>query len=140
MSRTLTVDIPRDYWLSANRPVVNHGYRRRLIDAIHNITITAARAQKLEPIDGRFLVAWEIQYPKGVRTDKGDATNSHPTCKAILDALVPRWLPDDGPRYVIEERYRRGPNLDQPGGHRVILRLIDQEVPFGYDRPVQGAH
>lgn len=123
MTRTLSVSVPRDYWLTANRTVVNHAYRRRLITAIHDITAAAARAQSLDAAPGKVVADWTIHYPKGV--GEADPTNAHPTCKAILDALVPRYVIKDSSTVVVEERYRRGPNLTQPGRHVVVLTLLD---------------
>jgi hypothetical protein len=120
---TLTVDLTSSMWLTANRTIVHHGHRNAVIQRIHALVQDVARATSLQPIAGRVVVTWTIHYPKGVRTDKGDPTNAHPTCKAILDALVPQWLEDDGPRFVTFEGYQRGPNLDERGWHRVVLEL-----------------
>ena len=123
MTRTLVVDIPRDYWLSMNRQVPNHAYRRRLIDALHDITIASAQRQGLAAPGDRVDAHWTIRYPKGVG-DQADAVNAAPTTKAILDALCPRWLAGDDRRYVRRESFERGDNLDQRGGHVVILELV----------------
>jgi hypothetical protein len=122
---TLTLDLTPALWMSSNRPITRHGHKGRIVRAIHELAQDEARRQNLAPLTGRFIADWTIHYPKGVRMDKGDAANAHPTCKAILDALVPDWIADDGPRYVAEERYRRGPNLDERGWHRVTLRLVE---------------
>lgn len=118
MTATLTVAVPRDYWLTANRTITNHAYRRRLIDALHAIADGAARAQRLPAIDTPTVITWTIHYPKG--TGAADPVNAHPTTKACLDSLVPKWLCADDSRHVIEERFRRGPNLTEPGGHLVV--------------------
>jgi hypothetical protein len=119
----LTVDLTSSLWLTANRTIVHHGHRNAVIQRIHALVQDVARATNLPATQGRVAVTWTIHYPKGVRTDKGDPTNAHPTCKAILDALVPQWLEDDGPRFVISETYKRGLNLDERGWHRVVLEL-----------------
>lgn len=122
MTHTLTVDIPRDYWLTMNRTVTNHGYRRRIIGALHDITVATAVRQGLKANDGPVELTWTIHYPKGVGP-VADAVNAAPTTKALLDALVPRWLPRDDSRCVRGETFRRGPNLDVAGGHRVALEF-----------------
>lgn len=122
MTRTLTIDIPRDYWLTMNRTVVNHGYRRRIITALHDLTAATAVRQGLEYHAGPVELEWTIHYPKGVGP-VADAVNASPTTKALLDALVPRWLPRDDSRCVRAETFRRGPNLDVAGGHKVVLRI-----------------
>lgn len=119
MTPTLILDIPRDYWLSMNRQVPNHAYRRRLIGAVHDLTIKAAERQKLSAIPTPCHVTWTIRYPKGVG-EQADAVNAAPTTKACLDALVPRWIGGDSRAYVASETFRRGPNLDVRGGHQII--------------------
>lgn len=126
----LTVTIPPTLWMSANRPIANHGHKARIVRDIHALVQVEAIRQKLEPVVGKVSVDWFIAYPKGTRRDKGEASNAQPTCKAYLDALVPRWLADDGPAFVVSERYTRDPNLDVPRDHRVRLVLTAQEVPF----------
>jgi hypothetical protein len=124
----LTVRLQPAAWLTANRQIPNHGWRRRIIHAIHEAAIWAATTQKLPPIDTKVVAEWTIRYPKGVGT-VADPCNAQPTTKAILDALVGRWLPRDDSTFVVEERFRRGENLDEKGAHEVILRLIP--VPDG---------
>lgn len=128
MTATLTVDIPRDYWLTMNRTVTNHGYRRRLIDSLHSLTVATAVRQGLPAHDGPVDLVWTVHYPKGVGP-VADAVNAAPTTKALLDALVPRWLPRDDSRCVRSETFRRGPNLDATGGHRVVLEVREVDRP-----------
>lgn len=123
MTHELTLTIGRDQWMSANRILTNHQYRRRIIDGLHTLTAATARQQHLDRIRVPVVADWTIHYPLGVG-HKADPTNAHPVCKAILDALAPVWLTDDSPRFVVEERYRRGPNLTVRELHRVVLRLI----------------
>lgn len=127
---TLVLTIPSKLWMSANRPIANHGYKARIVRDIHTLVWAEAVRQKLEPISGLVAVDWFIAYPKGTRRDKGEASNSQPTCKAILDSLVPDWLPDDGPAFVVSERYQRDPNLDVPKDHTVRLVLTSQDIPW----------
>jgi hypothetical protein len=122
---TLTIDLTSRLWLTANRPIANHGMKARIVRDLHALVQDIARNVNLPATEGRVAITWTIHYPKGVRTDKGDPTNAHPTCKAILDALVPEWLEDDGPRFVVSETYKRGPNLDEPRWHRVVLELME---------------
>ena len=118
MSARLTVEIPRSYWLTANRTITNHGHRRAIITALHDITTLSARAQRLPAIATPCAVTWTIHYPKG--TGNADPVNSHPSTKACLDAIVAgKWLAADDSRHVIRETFQRGPNL--PGkGHLVV--------------------
>lgn len=128
---TLTFTIPPSLWLTANRAPHNRGHRSRQVADLQAIAALVAREHRVEPIVGPVAVDWTIAYPKGVRRDKGDASNAQPTTKALLDGLVrAQILEDDGPLHVVYERFRRGPNLTTPRLHEVRLVLTSQEVPF----------
>lgn len=126
----LTFTIPKQLWLTSNRHSINRGHRAAIVARIKAHAYVEAHRSGLEPFTGPVALTWTIRYPKGVRRDKGDASNAQPTTKACLDALVPRWLADDGPQHVVSETFRRGPNLDRAGDHEIRLLLVDQEVPF----------
>lgn len=123
----VTFTIPKPLWLSANRPATNFGYRARIVRDLHDLAVLSARRDKLRGVVGKVAADWTVRYPKGTREDKGEASNAQPTCKALLDGLVPIWLEDDGPAFVVSETYRRGPNLDRPNDHEVLLTLTPQE-------------
>lgn len=128
---TATFPIPANLWLSANRHSVNRGHRARIVADLHELANWCAFEQNLGTFTDQVYIDWEIRYPKGVRTDKGDASNAQPTTKALLDGLVTAGhLLDDGPKYVVAETFRRGPNLDHRGIHEVRLTITSQEVPF----------
>ena len=128
---TLTFTIPPTLWLTANRAPHNRGHRARQVRDLQDIAVMIARAQRAKPITGPVAVDWTVRYPKGVRTDKGEASNAQPTTKALLDGLVRAGLlEDDGPRWVVSETYRRGPNLTERSLHTVTVVLTPQEVPF----------
>ncbi|MBN8882985.1 MAG: hypothetical protein J0H73_11810 [Salana multivorans] len=129
----LAFTIPKRLWLSSNRPARNLAYRSRLVRALHQIAIDAASEIDMEPIDERVHAIWTIHYPRGVGWQHGDASNAHPTTKALLDGLVlGGWLRGDGPRYVRPETYDRGPNLTTPGDHRIVLELTPLETPTSW--------
>lgn len=128
---TLTFTIPPNLWLTANRHTVNRGHRKAQVDGLHALAILTARQARVEPITGPVAAHWTIRYPKGVRRDKGDATNAQPTTKACLDALVKIGiLEDDGPLHVVAETFQRGPNLAVARMHEVRLVLTPQAVPW----------
>jgi hypothetical protein len=127
----LTLTIPRALWLTSNRQIANRGYRQRIVADLQQIAADAAHAAGMKPIAEPVALDWTIRYPKGVRTDKGDATNAQPTTKALLDGLVAvDLLVDDGPLHVVAETFRRGSNLDRAGDHEITLWLVAQGVPF----------
>ncbi len=131
MTTELTFTIPKKFWLTSNRQVPNHGFRRSIVTGIHDLVTRKLAEVDPEPIAGPVHAHWTIRYPKGVRKDKGDAANSHPTTKAALDACVTYGLlEDDGPQHVVAETFRRGPNLVEQGLHEVELVLTPQEVPW----------
>lgn len=127
----LTFTIPKALWLTSNRQITNRGYRQRIVHDLHWLAIAAAQQARIAPISGPVALDWTVRYPKGVRADKGDAANAHPTTKALLDGLVSvKLLADDGPQHVIAETFRRGPNLDRASDHEIELVLTRQEVPW----------
>lgn len=126
----VTFTIPKHLWLTSNRHSTNRFHRSSQVRDLHALAAEAARSQRLEPYAGQVHASWTVHYPKGVRRDKGEASNAQPTTKALLDGLVPHWLPDDGPQYVTGETFRRGPNLIVPSIHQIVLTLTSQEVPF----------
>src|SRR5687768_1651785 len=108
---TLTFTIPPESWLTSNRHGIHRGQRARIVRELHAVAQITAISARMKPIVGPVAVDWTVCYPKGVSWVHGDAANAQPTTKALLDALVPRWLEGDGPRVVIAERFQRGPNL-----------------------------
>lgn len=128
---TLTFTIPPECWLTSNRHSTNRGHRARQVNALHDLAILTARAARVVGIIGPVAVDWTVRYPKGVRRDKGEASNAQPTTKALLDGLVAVGLiADDGPLHVVSERFQRGPNLTVPRLHKVRLVLTPQEIPW----------
>lgn len=124
----LTVTIPRALWLTSNRQIGNRGYRARLVSDLQGLAILAARGH--DPIEGTVAALWTVRYPRGVRTDKGEASNAQPTTKALLDGIVRAGLiEDDGPAWVVSETFQRGPNLDRPRDHEITLRLYPPDPP-----------
>lgn len=131
MTDRITITVPTGQWLSSNRPISNRGYLQRIRNELHNLAIWTARSQKLDRYSGQVSVQWTVRYPKGVRRDKGEASNAQPTTKAILDGIVNGgYLVDDGPKYVVKESFQRGKNLDRKGCHEVELLIVSQEVTF----------
>jgi hypothetical protein len=129
VSTTFDFTIPRELWLSSNRPILNRGYRQRIVGALQ--LLARAAVARHEPIEGRVAAHWTVRYPKGVRRDKGDAANAQPTTKALLDGCVKAGLlEDDGPAWIVSETFQRGPNLDRAGDHEIRLVLVPQEVPW----------
>jgi hypothetical protein len=123
--------IPPNLWLTSNRHTVNRGHKAAIVGGIQRLAAAAAKQQGLAPITGLVHVHWEVRYPKGVRLDKGEASNAQPTTKALLDGIVRAgFLADDGPKYVVAETFRRGPNLTERGIHVIRLVLTPQAIPF----------
>lgn len=119
----LVIDVPMQWWLTSNRHIINRPHRASIIRNLHSIAAAEAIRARLPRITERVDAYWTVQYPKGVRLDKGEASNAQPTTKALLDGLCPHILPDDGPPHVRSERFERGPNLTVQGVHRIALRL-----------------
>jgi hypothetical protein len=130
MSATiLHFTIPSALWLTSNRQIANRGYRQRIVSELHALARLAARSHP--HVEGRVAAHWTVHYPKGVRRDKGEASNAQPTTKALLDGLVKAGLiEDDGPAWIVSETFERGTNLDRPSDHEIRLVLTPQEVPW----------
>lgn len=123
----LAVMIPPAWWMTQNRTIPNHRVRRRKVGEIHTLTVAAARSQHLTQVPTPAHALWTIHYPKG--TGNADPVNAAPTTKAILDALVGRWLVADDSKHITRESFQRGPNLTIPGDHLVALELTPLEAP-----------
>lgn len=123
MRQALTFTIPKESWLTSNRHGIHRGQRARIVRELHGVGTLTALTARLRPIDGPVAVEWTVRYPKGVSWKHGDAANAQPTTKALLDSLVPRWLPGDGPLHVTSETFVRGPNLERLGDHEITLAL-----------------
>lgn len=131
VSTTLDFTIPKALWLTSNRQIANRGYRQRIVGDLQQIAWGTAQRDGLRPIEGRVAAHWTVRYPKGVRRDKGEASNAQPTTKALLDGLVKVGLiEDDGPAWIVSEAFERGPNLDRSHDHEIRLVLTPQEVPW----------
>lgn len=119
----ISFSIPREWWMSANRPITDHGYRARLRSNLHQLAMLRARQGHI-PAYERAALTWEISYPKGTSYKTGDPTNAHPTTKALLDGLVKAGIfPDDSPAYITSETFTRGVNLTHRHSHTVTLHI-----------------
>lgn len=131
MSSQVTFTIPPALWMTSNRPIANHAHKARIVRRLHDIAADMAMVQHLDRFGPAQLDAiWFIAYPKGTGWTHGDAANAHPTCKALLDGLVPKWLDGDGPNSVVVESYTRAPNATLARIHDVTLRLVAHQ-PIG---------
>lgn len=131
MTDIVTFTIPADRWLTSNRDIKNRGYKASIVADLQHLAGASAKQQGLAPVAGQVHVHWEVRYPKGVRLDKGEASNAQPTTKALLDGIVRAgYLDDDGPKFVVAETFKRGPNLTVPSLHEIRLTLTSQEVPW----------
>lgn len=127
----VTFTIPKSLWLTSNRHGIDRGHRARIVRDLHELGATSALIARLQPHDGPVAAEWTVRYPKGVSWQHGDAANAQPTTKALLDSLVPRWLPGDGPRHITAETFVRGINLERGGGdHEITLALTPQDIPW----------
>lgn len=124
MNTRLTVDVPKDLWMSSNRPILNTGHRSRVVAHLHRLAALAATGQRLTPHDRPVRAVWTVRYPKGTGWKHGDPANAHPTTKALMDGLVlEKYLEGDGPMHVRSETFQRGPNLERASWHALELEL-----------------
>jgi len=107
---TITLDIPRDWWLTSN------GRLHRMVEAqrkrwLRQLAASVARGVTLAPAGCQQYraVAW-IAYPRGA-TGRTDPNNAHPTTKAIIDGFVDAGLlADDDSKHLLGPDHRRDVN------------------------------
>ena len=118
---TVTVNIPSNMWMSANRPIRHHAQRQRIIRDLQWLITAAINSQQPGPLPDPCTLTWTIQYPKGT-TRKADAPNSYPTCKALLDGIVQTGvIKDDNNTHITAQTWQRGPNLTRTGRHQITI-------------------
>lgn len=123
-TQTLTLHIPRSWWLSANQRLhwAQKAERTRNIRAL-----AAASARGMEPVETVHVAAF-IGYLRG---GKADPSNAAPVVKACLDGLTDAGVwPDDDHTHVIGPTFRRDPKSTRAGHYTVRLVLTPQEVPW----------
>ena len=126
MSTEITVDIPREWWLSSNQRL-HWAAKAKRTAAIREATKIAARNAALPTFNVVHVCAW-IGYP---RAGKADPSNAAPVVKAALDGLTDAGLwPDDDSEHVIAVEYRRDTGTKRPGIHTLRLTITEQEVPW----------
>ena len=126
---TVSFTIPDSAWMSANRDYGHHGWKKSLVDQLHEIAGWTAVAQHLDHLPDPCDIVWVIAYPKGVGP-KADPDNAMPTCKALLDGLVQLdYLFDDDPRHVVRRTYMRDANLRVRHSHTVTLIATPAVTP-----------
>ena len=124
--RRVVLRVPRNLWMSANRPVTNHAQRARVVRDLHALAAWTARHAGLGPVAEPCSIVWEVSYPKGTGA-KADPPNAAPTTKAVLDGLVAAGhLTDDNPDVVVAQTFTRGPNTKVRGLHQITLTLIEE--------------
>ena len=124
---TVTFRIPPRLWLTSNRHHTDRKHRAAIVRELHEVAGWTIRQAHLTPHTSPVRVDWTVHYPKGVRLDKGEASNAQPTTKALLDAAVSLGvLTDDGPRWVLSETFQRGPNLTIRGEHHITLTIREE--------------
>lgn len=122
---TLTLDIPRNLWMSLND---RHHWREKAkrTKALRCLAYSRGGSTGRH---GTSHVAAFIGYP---RNGKADPANAAPTVKALIDGLVDAGVwPDDDSTWVLGPTYLRDGSSGQPGVYRVRLVITEQAVPWG---------
>lgn len=121
----LTFTIPADMWLSSNqRP---------------HYMVKAKRTAWLRALGRRItliedLPSFDVVHVAafiGFQTNgKADASNAHPTVKALIDGMTDAGVwEDDDSTHVIGPTYLRDPKSPTPGHYTVRLVLTPQTIP-----------
>ena len=117
-AQELTLDIPRNLWMTSNQRL-HHMDRARRTKQIRTLAGWQART-KLRPVAGKVHVVVYVSSPTRRRADVG---NSYPTLKACLDGITDAgtWR-DDSDEYLEGPDMRRGEPTGTPGLYQ--LRIV----------------
>jgi len=118
-NRTITFDIGRDLWMTANQRT-HWAVKAKRTKALRSMA--AGEGFSLEPFGSRLARATAyIGYP---RNGRADPANAAPTVKALIDGLVDaRVLDDDDHTHLLGPDYRRDPATGITGIWRVRIVL-----------------
>ena len=117
-------EIPAGLWMTANRDYGHGGWKKTIVNQLHEIAGWSAIDQNLQHFPDPCQIAWIITYPKGTGR-KADPDNSYPTVKAILDGLVKLgYIADDNADHIVSRTYRRSAqNHNEQGMHTITLTI-----------------
>lgn len=118
MTITVSLDIPRDWWLSSNQRL-HHMAKGKRTAWIRSYA--AAMVAGMPPLTGPVTITATICYPTA---RKADPPNAWPTVKAAIDGCVDSGLiSDDNSKVVPRHSFVRGPDTKQAGLYRIELTL-----------------
>lgn len=118
---TLTVTIPRAWWLSSNLRL-HWAEKARRTRWLRNLAATTAHGMTLG--GGQYRVTAHIAYPKGA-TGRVDPNNAAATTKALIDGCVDAGLlVDDDARHLLGPDHRRDTNTCT-ADYRVRLVFVE---------------
>ena len=128
MSQTVTVDIPKAFWLTSNMRLhwAAKAKRAAWIRARAGyVALHELRNCALEPMLAADVTVW-VGYPANRRQD---ADNSAPAVKACIDGIVTDagLLPDDDATHRPATTYRRDQPTGRPGWYRLRLEFTPTE-------------
>lgn len=124
MTAQITIDVPREWFFSANDRLhwAQRAQRTRWIRQAAKLAARGTRQHR------QAHVTAYVAYPRANRADPG---NAYPTLKAAIDGLVDAGvLPDDDSEHLPAVTIRRDPPTGRAGVYRVRLVLTRPE-----DRP-----
>lgn len=113
---SLTLDIPADWWLSANQRL-HWAEKARRTRSLRQLAATKARAEKVPTFDVCHITA-HIGYPTNAKADPANANVVKPLIDGLVDAGV---LVDDDDTHLIGPDYRRDTKTGRAGFYRVRL-------------------
>lgn len=125
-AHTLTFDVHKSWWLSANQRLhwAEKATRTRWL---RQLACTEARRARVPSLDVAHIGAF-IGYPTAA---KADPSNAFPTIKACVDGLVDAAVfADDDATHVIGPTFLRDPKSPTRDHYRVRLVITSQEIPW----------
>ena len=121
MSQTVTIDIPKAYWLTSNMRLHWAAKAKRAAwtrDRTGWIVLAAIRAGELAPMQAADLTVW-VGYPSNRRQDPDNAIAKN----AIDGCIDGGLLPDDDAEHRPATTYRRDVPTGRPGWYRLRLEF-----------------
>jgi crossover junction endodeoxyribonuclease RusA len=107
MNATLTIAVPREFWLTSNGRY-HWAEKARRTRWLRQLAATSARDVSLA--GGQYRVTAYVAYPKGA-TGRVDPNNAAPTTKALIDGCVDAgMLADDDAKHLLGPDHRRDTN------------------------------
>lgn len=123
MKHTITFNIHKDDWLSANHRM-HWAVKARKTRNLRGLAWGMCVKEGLDKaLLGPTSLDIQVHRPRGGRAD---ADNAAPTVKALIDGMVDACVwDDDDDEHIIAKQYRPGPPTGRPGQYAITITLTE---------------